>query len=106
MEETQMKSMEKVWDILGEILAVVLVVAYAVLILNASLNFITNETVLFILDILRTYGTIALIGVVGMEAMCKRNIILRIAFLALLAVIVVCLFFPATYDSLIGAIAR
>ncbi len=99
-----MKSLEKLWDILGEILAVLLVVTYALLIVNASFQFITNTTVLFVLDILRTYGSLALIGIVGMEAMCKRNIIFRIAFLALCAVIVVFLFFPATYDNLIGTL--
>lgn len=101
-----MKSLEKLWDTLGEILAVILVVAYAVLILNATLQFITNDTVLFILDILRNYGTLALIGVVGMEAMCKRCLALRIVFLALCAVIVVFLFFPATYDNFIGTLVR
>ncbi len=101
-----MKSMEKIWDTLGEILAVILVVAYAVLILNATLQFITNETVLFILDILRNYGTLALIGVVGMEAMCKRCLALKIVFFVFCSVIVVFLFFPATYDNFIGTLVR
>ena len=95
---------EKFWDILGEILAVVLVVVYAVLILNANFNFISNQTIIKIFDFLRNYGSLALIGVVGLEAMAKRCWIVRIAFFALCALIVVFLFFPATYDNLIGAI--
>lgn len=97
--------MEKLWDILGEILAVLLVVTYALLILNANFAFINNGIVLKILDILRTYGSLALTGVVGLEAMSKRNFIFKIIFLALCALIVIFLFFPGTYQNLIGAIA-
>ncbi len=98
--------LEKVWDIIGEILAVILVVAYAVLILNANFQFIHNETVMMILDILRTYGSLVLIGVVGLEAMSKRCLVLKIIFLLLCAVIVVFLFFPGTYENLIGVVGR
>lgn len=100
-----MKWSEGIWDIIGEILAVLLVVVYAVLILNANFCFITNETLYKILDIIRTYGSLALIAVVGLEAMCKRNIILRIVFYLLCALIVVFLFFPGTYENLIGVIS-
>ena len=98
------KCTEKLWDILGEILAVVLVVTYALLILNATFNFLTNATILMILDIIRTYGSLALIGVVGLEAISKRNLIFKIIFLALCAIIVIFLFFPGTYQNLIGTI--
>ena len=54
----------------------------------------------------RVLGAIALvlIAVVGLEAMAKRNFIFQIIFLALLALIVVFLFFPDTYNSFIGMI--
>jgi hypothetical protein len=100
------KVMEKFWDIVGEILAVALVVVYALLILNANFNFISNVTVLKIFDFLRTYGSLVLIGVVGLEAMAKRNFIFKLIFLILCAIIVVFLFFPDTYSNLIGVIAH
>ncbi len=100
-----MKWLEGLFDIIGEILAIVLVVTFAVLILNANFQFITNETILKILDIVHNYGSLALIAVVGLEAISKRNIIFRIIFYALCALIVVFLFFPGTYENLIGAIA-
>lgn len=98
------KCTEKLWDVLGEILAVVLVITYAVLIINANFPFIHNETVLMILDILRTYGSLALVGIVGLEAMSKRNFFFQIIFLALCAIVVIFLFFPDTYNNLIGTI--
>ena len=99
------KSFEKLWDILGEILAVVLVVTYAVLIVNANFQFINNETVLMVLDILRTYGSLALVGIVGLEAISKRGLLFQILFLGLMAIVVIFLFFPDTYANLIGTLS-
>ena len=97
------KKLSGVFDIIGEILAVVLVVVYALLIINANFDFLP-ATVLNIFKIIQTYGALILIGVVGLEAMTKRNFILQIIFLALMAIIVIFLFFPGTYENLIGLI--
>ena len=95
---------EKFFDIIGEILAVVLVLVYVVLILNANFSFIPEGVFLNILEILRTYGSLILVGVVGLEAMSKRNLVFQIIFIALLALIVVFLFFPGTYENLINLV--
>ena len=100
------KKMEKVWDIIGEILAVVMVLVYALLIINANFSFIPEGTFMNILEILRTYGSLLLVAVVGLEAISKRNIVFQIIFLALLALIVVLMFFPGTYENLIGIIKK
>ena len=99
-----MKKLEPFFDILGEILAVVMVVVYIVSLANAQWGFITNATVLNILAIIRTYGALLLVPVVGLEAMSKRNIVLRLIFYACLAIIVIFMFFPDTYTQLIGLI--
>ena len=98
------KKSEKFFDIIGEILAVVLVLVYVVLILNANFSFIPEGVFLNILEILRTYGSLILVGVVGLEAMSKRNLVFQIIFIALLALIVVFLFFPGTYENLINLV--
>ena len=100
------KKMEKVWDSIGEILAVVMVLVYALLIINANFSFIPEGTFMNILEILRTYGSLLLVAVVGLEAISKRNIVFQIIFLALLALIVVFMFFPGTYENLIGIIKK
>ena len=97
------KGLEKVFDIIGEILAVVLVVVFALLIINANYSFLP-DAVLNVFEVIRTYGSLVLIAVVGLEAMAKRNFIFQIIFLALLALIVVFLFFPGTYENLIGLV--
>ena len=98
------KKSEKFFDIIGEILAVVLVLVYVVLILNANFSFIPEGVFLNILEILRTYGSLILVGVVGLEAMSKRNLVFQIIFIALLVLIVVFLFFPGTYENLINLV--
>ena len=97
------KKMENVFDILGEILAVLLVVVFALLIVNATFEFLPDG-VLNVFEVIRNYGSLVLIAVVGLEAMSKRNFIFQIIFLALLALIVVFLFFPGTYDNLINIV--
>ncbi len=97
-----MKKLEPLFDVLGEILAVLLVAVYIVCLANAQWSFIGNETVLYILDLVRTYGALLLVGVVGLEAMSKRNFVFRVIFYAAVAVIVIFLFFPGTYTNLIG----
>ena len=97
---------EKFFDIIGEILAVVMVLVYALLILNANFEFIPEGTFMNVLEIMRTYGSLLLVGVVGLEAMSKRNFIFQIIFLALLALIVIFLFFPGTYENLIGIVKK
>ena len=97
------KKMEKVFDILGEILAILLVVVFALLIVNATFEFLPDG-VLNVFEVIRNYGSLVLIAVVGLEAMSKRNFIFQIIFLALLALIVVFLFFPGTYDNLINIV--
>lgn len=99
------KKLESVFDIIGEILAVLLVVVFALLIIDANFPFLDNVPWLKnVFEIIRNYGALALIAVVGLEAMSKRNFVFQIIFLALIALIVVFLFFPDTYNNFIGMI--
>ena len=101
-----MKSLEKFFDVIGEILAVLLVIVYVVSLANAQWHFLDGITWLTnAMAILRTYGALLLVAVVGLEAMSKRNIIFRILFYAAVAIIVIFMFFPATYQNLIQMIS-
>ena len=92
------KGLEKVFDVIGEILAVVLVIVFALLILDANFHFLP-DTVLNIFTIIKEYGALVLIAVVGCEAMSKRNFLFQIIFLALVALIAISLFSPATHHN-------
>jgi len=95
-----MKKLEKVFDILGEILAVCLVLVYILWIINLNFAFLPDGFV-EVLNVVKEYGALLLIAVVGLEAISKRNIVFRIIFYLMLALIVIFLFFPGTYESLL-----
>ena len=97
------KNLEKVWDFIGEVLALLLLIVYAVLILDANFHFLPSGPIMEVLQILRTYGSFALVGIVGFEAITKRGFLFKLIFLALIALVVVFMFFPETYDALIKA---
>ncbi len=101
-----MKRLEKFFDILGEIIAVLMVVIYIVALANAQFGFLNSVPVVEkIINIAIHYGSLLLVAVVGLEAMSKRNIVFRIIFYVCLAVIVIFLFFPGTYENLMGLIS-
>ncbi len=101
-----MKKLEGFFDILGEILAVVIVVTFVLLLANAQWGFLAAVPWLYsVLQIIQTFGMLALVAVVGLEAISKRNFIFRIIFYALLAIIVIFLFFPDTYGYLLSFVS-
>jgi len=99
-----MKKFEKLFDVLGEIVALTLVAVYILALANAQWNFIENAKILNLMRIILTYGALLLVGIVGLEAVSKRNFIIRVVFYACIAIIVIFLFFPDTYTNLIGII--
>lgn len=91
---------EKIFDILGEVMAILTIVLYAVLIINANWSFIPAGKFLDILLIIKDYAALIVVAIVGFEAMVKFGFILKLLFLLLLAVIVVFMFFPGTWQNI------
>lgn len=103
MSEDKNYSMEKFLDTLGEILAYFTAILYAVLIINANFNFIPAD-VLYYLRIAQIYAPIALLTVVGLEFSVKRNLVVRIIFYIVIAIIIIFQFFPDTWTNFIAAL--
>lgn len=101
-KETRMK-LEKVFDVLGEILAFVTAVVWALVIVDQNFHFLP-EVVVNIFNVAKAWLLLVLVGVVGMEATIKRNIIIRIAFYIIMAILIIFHCFPGTYDYLIGLV--
>jgi hypothetical protein len=97
--------LEKLFDILGELLALVTIIVYALLIINANWSFIPADHIVYTIFVaIKTYGLLALLVIVGLEAVVKRNFIIKIVFLLLIAVVIVFQFFPGTWDSISNVI--
>ncbi len=99
------QTMEKVFDIIGEILAVVYILVFVLLLIDVQAPFISKVDWLYnAFKIIWQYGAFIIAAVVGLEAMVKRNLLFFLIFCALIALCVVFLFFPETYNSLLGLI--
>jgi len=94
------ENLEKIFDALGEIVAFLTVVLYAVLIINATWTFIPEGTLLNVLMVAKTYASLVLVIIVGLEATVKRNFIIRLIFLILVAIIIIFQFFPGTWANI------
>ena len=92
--------MEKVFDILGEILAVLTIALYAVLIINANWSFIPEGRILDILLVIKNYAALVVVLIVGFEAMIKRSFVFKVLFLLVLALIIIFQFFPGTWENI------
>lgn len=91
-----------VFDVIGEVLAVVYVVVFALLLIDAQWPFLSNVDWLYaIFKVIWTYGAFLIAAVVGLEAMIKRNFLLFLIFAALLAICVLFICFPGTYENLL-----
>lgn len=91
---------EKVFDILGEILAVLTIALYVALIINANWSFIPAGRVLDVLQIIKDYAALVVVLIVGLEAMIKRSFVFKFIFVVMIAVIVIFLFFPGTWNNI------
>lgn len=95
--------LEKVFDVLGEILAFVTAVVWALVIIDQNFPFLPAKMV-DIFNISKSWLLLGLVGVVGLEATIKRNIIIRILFYLVLAVLIIFHCFPDTYNYLVGLV--
>ena len=95
--------LEKVFDVLGEILAFVTAVVWALVIIDQNFSFLP-ETMVNIFNVSKAWLLLALVAIVGLEATIKRNIIIRILFYVILAVLIIFHCFPGTYDYLVGLV--
>ena len=101
-KEFRMK-LEKLFDVLGEILAFITAVVWVLVIINQNFNFLPTE-IANILTVSKSWLLLALVGVVGFEATIKRNIIIRLVFYILLAVLIIFHCFPGTYEYLVNLV--
>ena len=93
--------LEKVFDFLGEIIAFFTIAIWAVWCIDTNFGFLPS-TIRAIFDVSRYWGTLLLVAVEGFECTIKRNIIIRLVFYILLAVVIIFSFFPGTWDWMIS----
>lgn len=103
MSKETREKLEKVFDFLGEIIAFVTAVVWALVIIDQNFHFLP-EVVVNIFNVVKSWLLLVLVGVVGFEATIKRNIVIRLIFYIIMAILIIFHCFPGTYDYLIGLI--
>ena len=89
-------------DMLGKIIAVVMILRYAALIVENYVSFLPTEGFLFeVINYIGMYAPMALMITVGLEATWDKGIF-KLIFLILCAAIVIFSFFPDVWATIIS----
>lgn len=95
--------MRKFLSAIGGICAFVTVVAYALFYINTSVPFLP-ESLNVIVGYIMTWGALIVVAITGLEFVWVKGagIIFILAYLAVVAVVVVFMFFPSVAGTLIS----
>ena len=97
----------QILDCIGCIAAVITIITYLILCIDSTWAFIDRASVVYkVLLIIRTWATLIVVGVVGWEFVADKNIIWRIIFYVAVALIVIFMFFPNTWDQFVGLVDK
>lgn len=97
--------MQKLFDVLGKILAIVWLIAFVLWVTNANWGYLNSvEIAVKIINGIKEWGALLLVGIVGCEAVAKRSLVIKIVFLVLLAACVIFMFFPGVTDQIFSVV--
>ena len=95
----------QIFDVVGCISAIVTVIVYLVLCINANWAFIPEGSfILNILNLIKTFAPLVVVGLVGIEFMADKHWVFRIIFYIMLGLIVLMMFFPSTWTQFVGVV--
>ena len=102
--ETREKRQDKsLWNNLGKLCALILMIVYAVYIANTFANFMPEGHVAFkVLKTIMFYGPLVLIVLNCFEWAADKNVLVRIVIIVIWAAIIILSFFPSAINFLIG----
>lgn len=96
---------KQIFDVIGCIAAVVTVLTYLVLCINSTWEFIPQGSFIFkVLAVIRTYAPLVVVAIVGLEFFATKHIVWRIIYYIILALVIIFMFFPATWSGFVGLI--
>lgn len=96
---------KQILDVIGMLAAAVTILVYLVLCINATWEFIPADSfVMNVLRVIQTYAPLIVVGLVGLEFVSGKNLVTRIIFYVAIALVVVFMFFPGTWNNLVGVV--
>ena len=101
MEEKN--TLKNTLDILGGICAFLTVAVYAVLVIHANWAFLPDK-LYNVLVVCKVWAPLVVVAITGLEFTRHKSFIFRILFYAIVAVVVVSMFFPETWNEFVGIV--
>ena len=96
---------KQILDVIGMLAAAVTIIAYVVLCIDAQWNFIDSGTFVYnVLQVIRTYAPLVVVGLVGLEFVADKGLLTKIVSFVARAIVVVFMFFPSTWNYVVGLI--
>ena len=105
MVDNQKEVRKQILDGIGMLAATITIIAYLLLCINAAWPFIEAEsTIMNVLLVIKTYAPLVVVGIVGLEYVSTKNLIMRVIFYAAIALVVIFMFFPNTWSQFVGLV--
>jgi len=96
---------EALFNLLGKIIAIVMLAIYAMKIVDVYVDFLPDEgTLVNIINSIMVYAPLALVVATCLETSSKGGFILQLVMLAVCAAVVIFQFFPGVWESFVGAV--
>ena len=96
---------EALFNLLGQLIAIVMLVIYAVKIVDIYVDIIPDTgSIVNIMNSIMVYAPLALVIVTCLETSSKGSFIIRIVILAVCAAVVIFQFFPGVWAEFTGAV--
>lgn len=97
---------KQILDCIGGICAAVTVLTYLVLCIHAQWPFIDETTTLYkVLLVIRTWAPLIVVGISAWEFVSTKSLLWRIIFYVAVGLVVICMFFPNTWNQFVGLVA-
>ena len=92
---------KRVLRFLGELIAIIMIIRYALLIVESYVHFLPTEGIIVdIINYVGLYAPMALMICVGLSAVWGRSDLLKLIFLVVCVAIVIFTFFPGVRDTI------
>ena len=105
MVDNEKEVRKQVLDVIGGIAAIVTVLVFVLLRINGQWQFIEATTILYkVLVNIERWAPLVVVALTGWEFASTRGFLFRIIFYVAVALIVVCMFFPSTWNQFVGLV--
>ena len=96
---------KQILDGIGMFAATITILTYLVLCINAAWPFIEADSMIMnVLLVIRTYAPLVVVGIVGLEFVSTKNLLIRILFYIAIALVVIFMFYPNTWSQFVGIV--